>query len=274
MAGKRTGLIGWPVEHSLSPAIHRYWFGQYGIDGSYELFPCGPGTLPAMVKELRAKNIAGFNITVPHKEAVIPHLDALDTISRQIGAVNTVVVADGKWLGTNTDAHGFTANLWESVGDMAPYLDSVIVLGAGGAARAALAALKEARAKRITLVNRTTDTAKLLAGQFGVGFEPWERREQALTQATLLVNTTSLGMKGKPPLELSLETLPRTALVHDIVYAPLETELLRNARKRGNKTVDGLGMLLHQAAGAFRLWHEVNPAVTAELRNHVLKAAA
>ena len=271
---RRTGLIGWPVAHSLSPAIHAYWLKQYQLAGSYELFPCEPAQLESAVARLREEAVGGFNVTVPHKQAIIPFIDAVDAVARKIGAVNTVVAIEGHLLGTNSDAYGFITNLWESVADLKPYLPSVVLLGAGGAARAALAALKEAGAKEITILNRTQDTAKKLAEEFGVSFAHWENPAALLAKATLLVNTTLLGMEGKPPLELSLEALPRQALVHDIVYAPLETELLRAARARGNPTVDGLGMLLHQAAAAFRLWHGVDPAVTPELRAYILKRPA
>ncbi len=273
MSAKRTGLIGWPVAHSLSPAIHSYWLKQYGIDGSYELFPCEPHDLKRTVEKIRAEKVSGFNITVPHKETVIPHLDALDNVSRKIGAVNTVVAVDGRLFGTNTDAYGFMANLKEGVADIVPHLEKVVLLGAGGAARAAIVALKDAGAKNITILNRTHDTAKILAEEFGVESDAWETREKSLDGASLLVNTTSLGMGGSPPLEISLDALPKSALVHDIVYAPLETELLKNARARGNKTIDGLGMLLHQAAGAFALWHEISPEVTDALRAHILNAS-
>ncbi len=266
MSGIVTGLLGWPVEHSLSPAIHGYWLDRYGIDGSYELFPAEPESLAERIDALRARQVKGFNVTVPHKETIIPQLEAIDQVARRIGAVNTVLRVDGNLLGTNTDAYGFITSLREGAGELAPYLPRVVVIGAGGAARAALVALKDAGAGSITIVNRTEARAKKLAEEFGAQAMPWANRASALKGASLLVNTSSLGMQGKEKLDLPLGALPAGALVHDIVYAPLDTALLKEARARGNRTVDGLGMLLHQAAASFRIWHGIDPEVTPQLR--------
>jgi shikimate dehydrogenase len=177
---------------------------------------------------------------------------------------------NGKFIGTNTDAYGFITNLRGGLGELGPYLNHVVIIGAGGATRAAIAALQQAGAKKITLVNRTVENAQVLAKEFSVDTAAWDARNGVIAHASLLVNTTSLGMVGHPPLELDLEQLPPTAAVHDIVYAPLETALLDEARQRGHRVVDGLGMLLYQAQLAFQEWHGVLPEVTAALRAHVL----
>lgn len=269
MAPKSTGLIGHPVSHSLSPAIHAHWIKDLKISASYERYDVPPETLKETIHKFREQKMAGFNVTIPHKQNIIAELDSIDKIARKIGAVNTVMRVDDLLIGTNTDAYGFVTHLKQS----APKLEltKVVILGAGGATRAAIVGLKEAGAKDIVLLNRTEDKAKILADTFGVSHVDWDQREEMLRDTTLLVNTTSLGMKGAEPLELSLDALPRTACVYDIVYAPLETELLKTARARGNQTIDGLGMLLHQAAAAFRLWHGAEAAVTDALREKILK---
>lgn len=271
-----TGLIGYPLDHSLSPRIHSYWIKQYSVDAEYKLFTTPPARVRQIVKRLRDKSAAGFNVTIPHKLAVMEYLDTIDTTATRIGAVNTVIIKDGIATGTNTDAYGFIANLREGLtgridGDISSALTNVVLLGAGGATRAAIVALRDAGAKTITLTNRSSDKAQALAEEFSCTSIPWDEKNAALHGATLLVNTTSLGMQHQPPLDLDLSALPTNAAVHDIVYAPLETELLKTARARGNKTVDGLGMLLYQAQKAFELWHGVLPEVTAELRAHVLE---
>jgi shikimate dehydrogenase len=265
-----TGLIGYPTAHSKSPAIHGYWIEKHGIDAEYKLFTTPPARVRQVVKRLRDKGAAGFNVTVPHKLAVMEYLDSIDATATKIGAVNTVIRNGDKWIGTNTDAYGFITNLREGVGDLTPYLKNVILLGAGGATRAAIVALQQEGAKNITLINRSVDKAEALAAEFSCHVLPWEVRTQALEGASLLVNTTSLGMYGNPSLDIDLSALPKNAAVHDIVYAPLETELLKNAKNRGHRVVDGLGMLLYQAQKAFEVWHGVLPAVNTELRTRVL----
>jgi len=267
---KLTALIGFPVSHSLSPAIHSYWIAQHGIDAEYKLLTTAPNRLRQTMLHMRRKEALGLNITVPHKQAVMEHIDVLDKSAKRIGAVNTIVNRKGTLEGHNTDAYGFIANVRGALGDSASCLEKVVVLGAGGATRAAIVALADAGAKHILLTNRTTDKAVALANEFHVDVVPWEERAAALAGASLLVNTTSLGMEGQPPLEMDLTVLPDHAVVHDIVYAPLETDLLKKARLRGHTTVDGLGMLLYQAQAAFELWHGVRPEVTPELRAHVL----
>lgn len=265
-----SGLIGFPVSHSLSPAIHEYWMEKYQIEGAYKLFTTPPARLRQTILHMRKKGVVGVNITVPHKQNVVEYLDGLDDQAMRIGAVNTILNKNGKFIGSNTDAYGFISNLQRSVSDLNPYLKKVVILGAGGATRAAIVGLQDIGSMHITLVNRTEATAKEMAAHFGVNFAPWGDRETVLNDASLLINTTSLGMTGKPSLELDINHLPTVAIVHDIVYAPLQTSLLRDAAQRGNIVVDGLGMLLFQAQKAFELWHGILPEVTDELRSIVL----
>lgn len=280
-APKLTGLIGYPVSHSLSPRIHGYWIEEHKLKADYKLFTTPPPRLRQTMLHMRKKNVAGVNITVPHKQAVIQYLDGVDDTAERIGAVNTVVNRKGQFIGTNTDAYGFITNLNEGLGDLKPYLENVVLLGAGGATRAVLVALLDEGAKHITLTNRTEDKAVSLANEFAaqnaavkIATSPWENREKILQNCQLLVNTTSLGMVNHEPLDIDISGLPSGAAVHDIVYAPLETELLKMAREHGFKTVDGLGMLLYQAQAAFQEWYGVLPAVTKKLREHVLEPAA
>jgi len=266
-----TGLIGYPLDHSLSPRIHTYWLQHYGLEAEYKLFTTPPARVRQVVKRLRDKNALGFNVTVPHKLAVMEYLDTIDPVAQRIGAVNTVLRSGDALIGSNTDAYGFITNLRDGLGELTPYLAHVVLLGAGGATRAAIVALKDAGATTITISNRSADKAEALAAEFSLDCIAWDEKNAALKNATLLVNTTSLGMQGQPTLDLDLAALPFNAAVHDIVYAPLETELLKAARARGNKAVDGLGMLLYQAQKAFESWHGVVPKVTAELRAHVLE---
>lgn len=270
MNASTTGLIGWPVAHSLSPVIHGYWRQKYGIAGAYELLPVDPAQMDAQIRQLKKRGLRGFNVTVPHKETILPFLDTVDAVAHHIGAVNTVVRDGATWRGTNTDAYGFITHLKASVPALEPLLEKTVVLGAGGAARAAVAALKEAGVRQLVLLNRTRATADALAAEFGVKAGEWDQRDAVAEGATLLVNTTSLGMQGKPPLALEIGKLAANAAVYDIVYAPLETEILAAARRHGRLAVDGLGMLLYQAQRAFEEWHGVLPDVDDALRQAVL----
>lgn len=266
------GVMGWPVAHSRSPAIHNHWIRHHGLNGSYVLLPVQPELIGDAVRGLRALGFAGCNITIPHKVAAMPLMDRIDPLAARIGAINTVVVEkDGTLSGYNTDAFGFIQSLLDAQPDWRADAGPVTVLGAGGAARAILVALAERGAKEIRLCNRSGDKAEALAAEFGAPIRavPWAQREQALDGAALLVNTTSLGMKGQDPLELALDRLPRQALVSDIIYVPLETPLLAAARQRGNPTVNGLGMLLNQARPAFQHWFGLMPEVSSELRRLV-----
>jgi shikimate dehydrogenase len=263
----QTGLIGYPVSHSLSPVIHQHWLEKHGIAGAYKLFTTPPARLRQTLLRFAKKEGMGFNITVPHKEEALPFMETLDPAATAIGAVNTVQVKDGALHGYNTDAYGFITQL--ATGGL-PDLSHAVILGAGGAARAAIVALQQAGAGRITLMNRTSETAQQLADEFGGHATAWDMAGAVLRDATLLVNTTSLGMKGQPALNLSLQSLPARACVYDIVYNPLETTLLKAAAARGCRTVDGLGMLLYQAQKAFAIWHGITPVVDDALRNKVL----
>ncbi|GAB3495410.1 shikimate dehydrogenase [Curvibacter fontanus] len=266
------GVMGWPVAHSRSPAIHTHWIHQHELKGSYVLLPVLPDRLADAVRGLRALGFAGCNITIPHKVAAMALVDRIDPLARRIGAINTIVVEpDGTLTGYNNDAYGFIQSLLDAQPDWRADAGPVTVLGAGGAARAILVALAERGAKEIRLCNRSLDKAQALAAEFGgpIRAYPWEQREAALEGAALLVNSTSLGMKGQDPLTLSLDRLPKHALVCDVIYVPLETPLLAAARERGNATVNGLGMLLHQARPAFRHWFGVMPEVTPELRRQI-----
>jgi len=276
----RAGVMGWPIAHSRSPALHGHWLRRHDIDGSYIALPVRPEDLPAALRALPKQGFAGVNLTVPHKQLALDIVDRVDPVAARIGAVNTVIVAaDGTLDGTNTDAYGFIANLRQGAGDaLARYLAGpAAILGAGGAARAVVVALCDAGVREIRLVNRTRANAEPLAElarQSGadVVLIAWDVRADALAGAGMLVNTTTLGMQGAPPLDLALDALPGAALVHDIVYAPLITPLLAAAQARGNPIVDGLGMLLFQAQPAFEAWFGIRPSVDADLRAAVLAA--
>ncbi|WP_424361118.1 shikimate dehydrogenase [Methylocystis parvus] len=263
------GVMGWPIAHSRSPKIHNHWFAQYGIEGAYVPLPVEPGRLEAALRALPALGFAGCNLTIPHKEKALNFLDFVDPAAARIGAVNCVVVdGEGKLNGRNYDGYGFVASLQEAAPHWVAAQGPCVVIGAGGGARAIVSGLIGAGAQEIRLFNRTRDRADRLAADFGapVAAYPWEDRHAALAGAGLLVNTTSQGMIGQEPLDLSLAALPPSAVVADIVYAPLETPLLAAARLMGATPVDGLGMLLHQARPAFRDWTGVMPDVTPALR--------
>ncbi len=267
------GVMGWPVGHSRSPRLHNYWLERYGIDGAYVPMPVRPEHLQAALRALPKLGFRGCNLTVPHKEAAMEIVDRLDTAAHHIGAINTVVVeADGSLTGRNTDAPGFIANLQQGAPKLRLDGATAMVIGAGGAARGVIAGLIEAGVVEIKLSNRTPEKTAALVKGFDPYVVPvrWECRADRLDDIDLLVNTTSLGMEGQPPLDLPLDGLPPRAVVTDVVYAPLETELLAKARARGNVAVDGLGMLLHQAVPGFQAWFGKTPEVTEELRRHVL----
>jgi shikimate dehydrogenase len=271
---KRACVIGWPVAHSRSPVIHRYWLRLYGLDGAYEMEAVRPEDIGGFLKSLGERGYAGANVTLPHKEAALAAAVRPDEAARTIGAANTLWLDEAGLLhASNTDAYGFMTHLAAEAPDWNKGERPVAVLGAGGGARAILHGLIEAGASRILLANRTEGRAKALAEGFGdrVSVIAWADRNRALAGCGLLVNTTSLGMTGKPPLDIDLAALPRDAIVADIVYSPLETPLLAAARARGNRVVDGLGMLLHQAVPGFERWFGVRPNVTPELRAHVVK---
>lgn len=267
------GVMGWPIAHSRSPVIHGHWIEQLGLRGAYVPLAVNPVNLPDALKGLSALGFAGCNLTLPHKVDALNSVHALDPVAKQIGAVNTVIVqADGSLRGTNTDAFGYIQSLREAQPHWRADSGTAVVLGAGGAARAIVWALADAGVKEIRLFNRSPDKARDMAAQFGspVKALAWERRHDALADAGLLVNTTTQGMQGQPPLDIDLSALPLTALVSDIVYTPLETDLLLRAKLRGNPVVNGLGMLLHQARPGFEAWFGVMPEVTPALWQKVL----
>jgi len=264
---KAACVIGWPVGHSRSPLIHNYWINEHGLDAEYRREAVPAGELAAFVTELSERGYVGANITVPHKEAVLA-LSAPDERARAVGAANTLWLEGGQLRATNTDVEGFIANLDATAPGWDRGLGSALVLGAGGAARAVIFGLLERGIGRICLANRTAERAAALRATFGERVEPaaWSDMDSLLTDAGLLVNTTSLGMAGQPPLTADLARLPAGAVVSDLVYVPLETALLTAARARGLRAVDGLGMLLHQAVGGFQRWFGVRPQVTKALR--------
>ena len=276
MSGKLAGVIGWPVAQSLSPRLHGFWLRQHGIDGAYVALPVRPEDFGRVVEALPLMGFAGANVTVPHKEAAYALSGALDEDARATGAVNTLAFESGFVRGFNTDVRGFAASFSGSLGPDAARNGPVVVLGAGGAARAVVVALARAGASEIRLINRTKSRADALAAAMGrythiVACE-WGAWDKALSGARLLVNTTSLGMRGKPPLDIDLTALPETAGVADIVYNPLKTDLLRQANARGHRTMDGLGMLMHQAVAGFAVWFGVTPEVTPALRAELEEA--
>jgi shikimate dehydrogenase len=259
-------LIGWPAAHSRSPLIHHYWLRALGIEGGYSIEAVPPEGFAEFVSQLSAHGFVGANVTIPHKERVLA-LSRPDARARAVGAANTLWYDGGELRATNTDIEGFLNNLdaaapeWDAA-------EEALVLGAGGSSRAVVFGLIERGIKHVHLANRTIDRARALADQFGAGVDPvaWDAIGDRLPAAGLLVNTTSLGMHGQPPLEIDVSRLPSQAVVADLVYVPLETALLGAARARGLRTADGLGMLLHQAVRGFELWFGQRPQVTPELR--------
>jgi shikimate dehydrogenase len=263
-------VIGWPVEHSRSPLIHGYWIRQLGLDAAYRREPVPPEGFADFVAHLAARGYVGANVTVPHKEAAL-ELSKPDALAQAVGAANTLWRDDGVLRATNTDVEGFVASLDAGVANWSREAQSAVVLGAGGAARAVVFGLIERGVRCVHVVNRSPDRAALLRRRFGDRVAPsgWHHRNDLLADAGLLVNTTTLGMAGQPPLEIDLGRLAARAVVADIVYAPLVTPLLAAGQARGLRTVDGLGMLLHQAVGAFARFFGVRPQVTADLRSLV-----
>jgi shikimate dehydrogenase len=263
------GVMGWPVMHSRSPVLHNFLLRKLGLIGAYLPLAIKPEQLEPALRALAPLGFSGCNITIPHKERALTIVDTVETVARRIGAVSCVSVRpDGSLAGTNNDAFGFIQNVLQQQpcwkGDAGP----VAVVGAGGGARAVVYALATHGAREIRVINRTQARSEALARESGAPIEPipWADRHRALEGVAMLVNTTSQGMVGQPPLDLSLAMLSPTAIVCDIVYVPLETPLLAAARRRGNPTVDGLGMLLHQARPAWKSWFGIDPEITPELR--------
>ncbi len=267
----RAFVVGWPIAHSRSPLIHGHWLETRRLAGSYEKIAVPPEAIEDFLARLPVSGFVGGNVTVPHKEAAFRIVAETDAVARATGAVNTLWIDGGRICGANTDGPGFLANLDASAEGWDRSGGTAVVLGAGGAASAVAWGLAS-RGFAVRLVNRTLARAVALAARLGrsVTAHPWSEVERLLAEARLLVNTTSLGMVGKDPLDLDLAPLSADALVTDIVYVPLETPLLAAARARGLATVDGLGMLLHQAVPGFERWFGVRPEVTPELRDLIL----
>lgn len=273
---KKLGVIGHPIKQSLSPEIHNYWIAKYGIAGQYDAIDIHPDQLEDHIKFLiEEQDYRGFNVTIPHKEAVLDLCSSIDDAVPNIGSVNTLVVQEnGGILGKNTDAFGFIENIKSHEPSFDFAAGPALVLGAGGAARAVIYALKNEGILDIYICNRTVEKAEGLAEFFDVNVAPWEARSSELSNVNLLVNTTSLGMTGQPSLDIDLSALPSSALVNDIVYKPLVTDLLRQAQSQGLKAVTGIGMLLHQARPAFEAWFGVLPDVAEDLENRISEKAA
>ncbi|PYS03080.1 MAG: shikimate dehydrogenase [Acidobacteria bacterium] len=263
------GVMGWPVKHSRSPLLHNYWFQQQHLAGTYVPLAIAPAGLNAALRALYPLGFAGCNLTLPHKQEAMNCVDEVDVVAKSIGAISCVVVRpDGSLAGTNNDCYGFIQSIRQEQPGWRADAGTSVVVGAGGGARAVCYALAETGVKAIRLVNRTFERAKKIAEDFAGPIKalPWEQRHDALEDAAIVVNTTSQGMLGQSPLDLKLDKLPPRALAVDIIYIPLETAFLRAARERGNPTINGLGMLLHQGRPAWRAWFGIEPAVTPELR--------
>lgn len=269
------GVMGWPVMHSRSPMIHNHWFEQQKLKGTYVPLAIPPEKLAAALHALNPLGFAGCNLTIPHKEAAMKIVDEVDAAAQRIGAISCVtVMPDGRLVGSNNDAIGFIRNIKQSKPDWRADAGPIVVIGAGGGARAVCWGLLQEGAREIRLVNRTLGRAQEMAREFGPQIKAcaWSERNEVMAGAAMVVNTTSSGMVGQPALDVSLERLPVTALATDIVYIPLETPLLVAARQRGNPTVNGLGMLLHQGPLAWKAWFGIEPEVTPELRALVEKS--
>lgn len=267
------GVIGWPIAHSLSPRLHGHWLRRHGLAGHYVALPVQPEDLAMVLRTLPRCGFVGANVTVPHKEAALALADTVTPRARRIGAANTLVFgADGGIDADNTDGHGFMANLLQHAPGWAPEGQVAVLIGAGGAARAVVVALLDAGVAQLRLTNRTRSRAEQLRDEFGPRIEvvDWARMGEALDGAGLVVNATAMGMTGQPPLALVPEALQPGMLVTDLVYSPLVTPLLAAAQARGCRTVDGLGMLLHQAVPGFARWFGQQPEVDDALRQAVL----
>lgn len=267
------GVVGCPISHSRSPKVHGFWLNKYKIDGVYHALSVSPNRLSQALKGISALGFKGINITIPHKVEAMALCDEIDGTAKRIGAVNTVTICkDGLLSGTNSDAYGFIENLYNNSSWTAS-LGPAVILGAGGAARAVAVALSDAGVDQIRIINRTRERAEALIVDTKIKnavAESWNHRHEALEGAGLLVNSTNLGMAGCEPLDINLSMLPRSAIVNDIVYVPLLTELLKASKSRGNEIVDGLDMLFYQATVGFRLWYGVSPEVTSDQRTYVL----
>jgi len=268
------GVMGWPVMHSRSPMMHNYWFKKHGLAGSYVPLAIRPEHLSAALRGLHPLGFAGVNVTIPHKQEAMKIVHEVDTLAKSIGAISCVIVrSDGSLAGTNNDCYGFIHAVRQEQPGWRADAGPVVVIGAGGGSRAVCYGLAQEGAREIRVVNRTLARAKGIAQEFGgpIRALPWEQRREVLEGAAMVVNTTSCGMVGQPALDIELDKLPQSALVADIIYIPLETSFLAAARKRGNRAINGLGMLLNQGRPAWKAWFGIEPEVTAELRAIVEK---
>ena len=269
--------MGWPVMHSRSPLMHNYWFEQHNLAGTYVPLAIEPDGLAAALLALAPLGFAGCNLTIPHKQEAMAIVDEVDDVATAIGAISCVVVrADGSLFGTNNDWHGFIGSLKQEQPGWRADQGPVAVIGAGGGSRAVCYGLLEEGVKELRLVNRTHARATAIAEEFGgpISVFTWEERHEVLEGVAMAVNATSQGMLGEPPLDLSLDRLPQSALAADIIYIPLETPFLAAARARGNRTFNGVGMLLHQGRPAWKMWFGVEPVVTPELRQRMERSIA
>ena len=267
------GVMGWPIAQSRSPVLHNFWIEKYKLNGRYVPLAVRPERLDDAIRGLSALGFRGCNLTMPHKQYAMTMVDKLTDTARRIGAVNCIVVGDdGRLTGTNNDGKGYLLSVQEIAPQWTPAAGPIAILGAGGAARALIVAMLEEGAREIRLVNRTFDKADQLAREFGPAIKPiaWEKRSDIIGDLALLVNATNQGMTGKPALDISLDRLSPRTLVSDLIYVPPETPFLAAAKARGNVTINGLGMLLHQARPAFQAWFGVMPDITPELRAAVM----
>jgi len=267
------GVMGWPVMHSRSPMLHNYWFKQHGLAGTYVPLAIRPEGLAGALRALHPLGFAGCNLTIPHKEQAMTIVNEVDTLARSIGAISCVVVGpDGSLAGTNNDCYGFVHNIRQEQPGWRADSGPIVVIGAGGGSRAVCYGLAQEGAREIRLVNRTLARAKAIAEEFGgpIRALPWDERHDALEDAAMVVNTTNCGMVGQGALDIRLDKLPASAIAADIIYIPLETPFLAAARRRGNRTVNGLGMLLNQGRPAWKAWFGLEPDVTPELRRMIV----
>lgn len=269
---KRACVIGWPISHSRSPLIHGHWLERYRIDGSYTKEAVKPEDARDFLRHLSAHGFVGCNVTVPHKETAFAVADVVEDSARAVGAANTIWLDGGRIHAANTDTYGFMTHLDVSAPGWKTPETPVLVLGAGGAARAIVHGFLEAGISQVRVANRTLDRAEALAAHFGNRVRPaaWDARSEAARGCGVIVNTTTIGMKGEGSLDLDFNSVGADSVAADIVYVPLETQFLKDARAAGLRTVDGLGMLLHQAVPGFEKWFGVRPEVTDELRRIIV----
>ena len=267
------GVIGWPIKHTLSPILHNYWLKLYKIDGAYIPIETQPENLEKAIRSLPLLGFAGANVTIPHKEIAYNIVDEATEKARRVEAVNTLIIREnGSIIGDNTDSSGFIDNLRFGLQTKLDQKRPTVVIGAGGVARSVVAALLDMGMEEIRIVNRTIEKAQQFSRVFSqnINILPWQQLDKSLENSGLLINATPLGMQNRPPLDIDLKALPKDAIVTDIVYTPLKTPLLKAALKRGNKIVDGLGMLIHQAVPGFTAWYKTEPHITKDLRTVLL----